>query len=640
MDDEPGQAVATGPRGLRDRALAVWRRTPVDLIGLVVIAAAIVVTHKRFILHGMCFNDPSWYFHFGHRVAAEKAVPYRDFVFQVGPLPIYVDATFQAIFGSKYAASLYAALFIKVLRVWVVWAIVRRLASLRAAGLIAVYCALDPLFMFAHHWSTAYVHLFITLAGLFLLLASRATRERAALTHLALAGLSAALIMSARQSAAIMVGLVLAASAAALVLRRELTPRRLLALGAGYAAGVVLLFGALAALGALGPAIQQMFLDAPQKKGIEGLPAALDAISGGAFTMPEHHWAIGFLLYLALPAVVVGAVLYLASHEREIALQTIGLVLIPIAFFIGLLVRYAELNYFSDLPRTFFTATTALAVLAPQRVRAWFGVPPLLAIAFGGLPLACDWALEMSFPGRGWGDAPSLILGVFLFALASSRLGGRAKTLLCGALAAASLINFAIAYRLDLNPFAKDTAGDGTRSETTESSANPRLRGLKVTQSRKLALDWLQQTVPPHSTCFVYGNLPVLYTLLGCQNPTRIDSTAADFITADDAEAAIEALRKHPPDYIIAHEKSWMNPPLTLDLEGKVERYEGLNPRASMVIHTGLRALLRQYTSVGTVGKDAMPDYLAAQAAKQWDIIDQTRVYRKKSLSDVLPGIF
>ncbi len=633
-------AGARGADGLRARALAIWRRIPVDLSGLVVIAAAVVISHKPFILHGMCFNDPSWYFHFGHRVVVEGAVPYRDFVFQVGPLPIYVDAAFQGIFGSKYAASLYASLFIKVFRVWVVWAIARRLAGGRAASLLAIFCVLDPLFMFAHHWSTAYVHLFITSSGLFLLVASRAAGERWALAHLGLAGLFASLVMSARQSAAIMLALVLFAGAAVLVLRKELSRRRLAALAIGYAAGVALLAAALAALGALGPAIQQMFLDAPSKKGVHGITAVLDALSGGALVMPEHSWIVGFLVYLGLPAVIVAGVVHLAARERELSLQTIGLVIIPIAFYVGLLTRYAELNFFSDLPRMFFTVTTALAVLAPGRLRAWFGVPPLLAIAFGGLPLACDWALEMSYPGRGWGDAPSLVLGVFLFTLATARLGGRAKTMLAGAIAAAAVINFVAAYRLDLNPFAKDTAGDGTRKETQFESSNGRLRGIRITQSRQFALEWLIRNVAPRSTCFVYGNLPVLYTLLKCKNPTRIDSTAADFITAADAEAAIAALRRRPPDYIIAHEKSWMNPPLATELEGKLERYEGTNPRASMIMHVGLRELLRQYVSVGTVGKDGMPDYLAAQAAKQWDIIDATRVYRKRDLSDVLPELF
>src|SRR5216683_2873756 len=79
------------------------RRIPADVIALVAITVGVIVTHVPFERHGMCFNDPSWYFHFGRRVL-DGDVPYRDFVFQVGPLPIYTDAAFQKIFGSTYVA--------------------------------------------------------------------------------------------------------------------------------------------------------------------------------------------------------------------------------------------------------------------------------------------------------------------------------------------------------------------------------------------------------------------------------------------------------------------------------------------------------------------------------------------------------
>src|SRR6266850_666751 len=83
-----------------------WSRILRDVVAFLVIAIAMIVTHRPFIRHGFCFNDPGWYFHFGHRVF-QGDVPYRDYVFQVGPLPVYVDAFFQKLFGSVYLASLY-----------------------------------------------------------------------------------------------------------------------------------------------------------------------------------------------------------------------------------------------------------------------------------------------------------------------------------------------------------------------------------------------------------------------------------------------------------------------------------------------------------------------------------------------------
>jgi hypothetical protein len=48
-------------------------------------------------------------------------------------------------------------------------------------------------------------------------------------------------------------------------------------------------------------------------------------------------------------------------------------------------------------------------------------------------------------------------------------------------------------------------------------------------------------------TCFVYGIVPILYDLVECKNPTMIDVTIPDFITAADAEHALAILRTQPP---------------------------------------------------------------------------------------------
>ena len=606
--------------------MALARRIPIDVVVLLAIAIVVFVTHRAAIARGMCFNDPSWYFHFGARALAGD-VPYRDYIFQVGPLPVYVDAAFQAVFGSKYLASMYAALAIKIVRMFVVWSIARRLTSRPAAGLLLVFCAFDPLFAFAHHWSTHYAQLFFTLAGLWLVLASRSEGRRV-LVYLALAGASAALVVSARQSSAVMIGLTLLGTTSVLAWRGEFfTRQRFVAMWAGYAGALVVVFGMLALVGALGPAIQQMFLDAPAKKGVSGLAAVADALSGGALVVgPGWTWWGGLLVYLALPCVVVAAIVYLSSREVPVPAAVIGMSVIPVALVLGLTVRHGSISFLTDVPRLFLCVVVAFAVLAPARLRTWFGLEPVVAIGLAMLPVASDWALEMSYPGRGWGDAPALVVGAILISLASTRLPARGKTLLCGALAVAGVLHVAVALHDDINPFAKDVGADGKLTETTFKSRNPYLRGTRISEARKRTLEWLQAQVPPRSTCFVYANLPVLYTLLDCRNPTRLDSTAADFITGDDAAAAIATLRANPPEFLIAHENSWMSPSLELDVPG----YAGLNPEASRVMHQGLRALLAEYDSIGLVG-EAIGPLLAKQVATQWDTIDVTRVYRRRS---------
>src|SRR6185436_4837201 len=90
------------------RSLLAGRRVPVDAVAFAAIAVATIAVRAPFLHHGMTFSDASWFFHFGRR-ALQGDVPYRDYVFQVGPLPIYVDALFQKLFGGTYLVSLYAA---------------------------------------------------------------------------------------------------------------------------------------------------------------------------------------------------------------------------------------------------------------------------------------------------------------------------------------------------------------------------------------------------------------------------------------------------------------------------------------------------------------------------------------------------
>jgi hypothetical protein len=163
-------------------------RVPIDAVAFVVIAAVTVAIREPFLHHSVTFSDAR-FFHFGRR-ALHGDVPYRDYVFQVGLLPIYVDVLFQKLFGTTYMASLYASLFIHVLRLFVLWALVRRLTGWRPAALLAVFGVCDAFFGWCHHWSWAYAQLFLSTAGLCFVAATAATSERRVLVWLALAGFS------------------------------------------------------------------------------------------------------------------------------------------------------------------------------------------------------------------------------------------------------------------------------------------------------------------------------------------------------------------------------------------------------------------------------------------------------------------
>lgn len=611
-------------------------RAPIDVVALLVIALTMIATHRPLIHQGMSWCDPSWFFHFGNRTL-HGAVPYRDYVFSLGPFPIYLDAGFQGIFGETYLASLYAGLFIKILRVWVYWLLVRRLVSTRAAALFAVFAALDSSVSYwAHHWNSTDAQLFFTTSALWIVVALDAARagrpEWRVRAYLALAGFFAALVVTARQPTFLMMVVLLVPTTAVLVYRKELTRARFLALWGGFAAALLIVAVFLGAQGALGPAIHQMFLDASQKKNVSGLHGVLDAVSGGALVSDGPRWGRswwgGALYFLGLPVALTIASMVAVSRARAWSSRTLATLAVPVAIVVGLLCRDGLLNPFSDLSRTMFTVTTVLAVLWPARLRQWFGIEPLAAIGLGTIPLASDWALELSLPGRGWGDAASLTPGMLLFILACARLSTRVRTGLCAALAVSGVVSYVVPIARDITPFQTSENIDGTLAQNQFAVDHPIFGGLEVSAHRARLVPWLVSSIPRGSSCFMYGVIPVIYEIIGCTNPTRIDVTIPDFISARDAEAAVAVLRANPPEYLIAQENSWMNPALTIDFEGRPYNIE-LNERASIALHKGLRALvLERYEEIGYSG-DVLGPELAKEAARSWDSPQATRLYRR-----------
>jgi hypothetical protein len=305
----------------------------------------------------------------------------------------------------------------------------------------------------------------------------------------------------------------------------------------------------------------------------------------------------------------------------------------PALVVVGMLSRSALLDPLVDLPRTFLSATTLLALASPERSRRWLGLEPGLAIGFGAMALACDWALEMSFPGRGWTDVWALIMGALLLALASRRVAERAKLALCGGFAIAAVVHCAVSLHAGENPISKREAADGKMAANSAvarvgGKPHPMLRGLRIPEWRARILEWLAERVPRGSTCFIYANLPALYSLLDCRNPTHLDTTIADFPSAGDAEEAAAALRRSPPDFILAYDNMWMSPGIAVDLGGKAEHYDSWNPRASMAIHLGLRAIIDRYEDLGLVSEALPAD--GEQASGFWDVLGAVRVYRRR----------
>ncbi|HUJ61424.1 MAG TPA: hypothetical protein VLX92_23125 [Kofleriaceae bacterium] len=425
------------------------RRIPEDVIALAAIALVVGTSHAPLIRHAVGLHDPSTLFALGHRVLGGAAL-YRDVAFPHGPLPVYVDAGFQGLLGGKLIASLYAALAVKVLRVWAVWLVVRGLADRRTAALVAVFAAFDPLFGGAAHVEAAYAELFAALAALWVV------RGR-----LALASACAAAIAWALPGAG-----VVAAIAFAVGVRR----------------------GAVAAGASLGAAI-----------------VAIALLGGGVAWLPAlpSGWA------LALPVAAVAVALAVARCER-VELGAVAMLAVPIGSLVALFSGSLALDPLDLLPRVLGVAVTVAAAVAPERVRGWLGVEPVVAVALVGVPIACG--------------APAAVLGALVLALSSARLAPRAKHVLAAALALSGAGAFALALHAGRDPLAgPDVAA---LRDTRVSSPHPMLRGLRVTRPDRDALAALREMVPRGATCFVDADLPALYALLGCTNPTRYDQDA------------------------------------------------------------------------------------------------------------------
>jgi len=397
----------------------------------------------------------------------------------------------------------------------------------------------------------------------------------------------------------------------------------------GYAVALLALAGVLAAMGALGPAVQQMFLDAPQKKNVGGVEAIADALSGGWATQPKYDPSLtlwtSFLRFQSGP-LLVSAVL-LACVARPRLARSLVLAAFPLAFVLGNFTSFATVSVYNDLPRTFATLALAWLVVTPRDAERAFGVPREILLVLLALPLAMEWAMELSFPGRGWGEVASLLSGMLLVFMASQSVPRGAKLALAALLGVTSVLVYRDWRAGDQNPFGKFDYAEGTIAENHVAVDHPLLRGLKVNEARGHFLAWLRGRVSPGERCFVYGSMPALYDLLGCDNPSKLDTTAADFVTAADVDRAIAALDRAPPRWIIAQETHWMNPDLEVPFTGDEGMYSGLNPRASKALHRGLRSLLPRYELVDS-SRDHLTSADLAWADRAPDQLGRVRLYR------------
>ena len=588
------------------------------------------VTHAAVVTHGLPWADAAMFFHFGHKLVASGKIPFRDYVFQVGPLPIYVDAAFQKVFGSSYVASLWAGTALKATLAFVVQLFAARWVNRLAGVLLAVFLVLDPAFAFQHHWSTPYALLFALLAIFAFCRAQERPAQRTA--WLAASGAFVACIVSARQSGFVVATVAALLVTAALAVRdHAFMNRRALASFWGGFAGVLGVFAAiLFAQGALVETVRALLLEAPAKKSVLDLVVVLDMLSGGALVehRPPFTPATAFFYYNGLPLLVSFIVLVaLRRRSRQDAGGAL-LLTIPLAIALTRISSHWAYGALDDLPRVFGMVCLGLAVVAPRTATRMLGIPASMLAMMLALLLALEAALEASYFGRGWVDVASMVALALLVGLRTNRIGGRTKTLLAAAFALVGVIDAAWLRGRGFDPFAKDDMFEGTLADARFESAAPAARGMTMDESKALVTAWLRERIQPGDSCFVYGTSSMLYDLLECENPSRLDITIADFFSERDGVEAVRALEAHPPTWIVAAETHWTNPDLATPFTGDDSIYlTGPNAAAAKVLHLGVQGLLGRYEVFGETSAALRPDLLP-QAEAHPEKPHRFRLYR------------
>jgi hypothetical protein len=585
------------------------------LIGLALVALA----RASLIDYGLGFSDTTWMFHFGRRVLGGE-LPYRDFIFQTGPFPLFFEALLQKIFGSHYGVSMACNLLVMLATALLQYGVAVRLHVDRwAAALIILVTGLTVIPGSFFHWNKDLANFFCWLAA-FAWLRTPGTKVPLWKSPEFRAGLALGCVFFSRQSN----GMVTAAAAfgtlgaASLFHQNRDLAWRTTRLVSGWACTIVFVLLILQALGIGQLAIQQMVLDAAQKKSAGGIRSIADALTGGGAVLgpPYSVWSGIWqtnryaLLFLA----VTGAIVLWRPAFSFVVLAAWA----PAYF----LERY-PLTSWADLPRVFLSFL-ALALAIPALSRKVKNLRLELNHLFPlVIALGCTWAMEMSVPLRGWVDYSVVLPMAFLTWLHFARTSQAIFVLASAALVAFALLYTPFKqYRAGDNPFYGGGWREGGISELVSRDI-PRIGRRLIAPKRDALFTWLLPQVAPGSTCFVHGNWPVLYTILDCRNPTLLDTTIPDFFTSADGEKALRALRNAPPDWIIEQVGAWMSPPL--DLAPESGDYGILNPSASRTMHVGLRELILDYELSGTFSPNGFPGVTASPE------LNQLRLYRRKA---------
>lgn len=594
----------------------LFYRSKREFTTLLFLSFVIIISSLYGANRGLNWSDYSQIFHFGNRIL-NGYLPYRDFSYQTGFVPIFVNAFFQKLLGEYYFTSLVVGLLVELFTLLALYFTLRQFTSRFISINICIALSLitPELISSGHEYWT---NLFLTISGLFIVVAWKKLESKNAYLYILLAGIYLGLTVGIRQSNGILCILVTSMAIVCHSLRygKAYIQKVTLPLIAGVGVGLVAIASFLLLNQSMSAAIYELFIAAGEKKNFSALSGALDALSGGAFFGSSVNSAIiKIILYNLIPLLIIGVIFILIKSPASTLPKKVGFILIPSLVILGTgiqeIARFGTSGNLSggqiiseilvyDIPRISLSIAFLMLCLLPRKTEAFLGLSAPIFSILVAFTLGTIWSMQMSWVGRSYVSTRMLIALVMLVAIASSQIANSWKKRL-----SVAFISVAIAV------FSSQIISDSLGQEgiyvgfykNNYSLNHPMTKFITVHEEKAKAFSMLRQYIKPGDSCFIYGSAPILYTLLDCKNPTKNDVAYADALTLKDARKAVAALKNNPPQWIIetplapAIEKESKKPPSFYDFSGQPGPIE---------LRRGLKDMIKNYRLVSKV-KDLFP---------------------------------
>jgi hypothetical protein len=582
--------------------------------------------------YGLNWSDAQTVGYFSGRMARVGELPYRDFVYHAGPMPILIDGMLQSNLGPSLEISNALGMTLNVC----VCVILALFATGNAGIPVGCLLAVVLIGLAPQPYHSAYVH--VGLAGALVALAWMRRFRTGGNCLAVFGGIGVGLSIWCRPHGGCML---LATVGLSYIVYRLRWPTRnhgwILSFFGGVIASVILCVWLLWNMGILDQAFTESFLHASARKSIGVAMAIWESLAAGTW-IPGSSGVLEWLWCAASAVPFFFTVLYFimmckenTEHRVRRYIKCVA-VLIAIGFLTmpfdtlrsNNLIVY---NGFQGVRESQRIIATSLGhylawwfvwscwLLCLVRPRLWVTVhrldPRCCLVLIPVLAVAGTAQMQVSSIGPDYVCIPGWLNDPLLVALVLVLVGGVRHS---GPILGLRLWpGFGILVALGLRILLYMCFSDGLmpglpdgRHRIFESQDRAyQVGGLNPSKSK--LVHWLKSNIDPQESVFVYGVMPPIYRILNVVNPTRIDSIYQDFLTPDDVRQAACDLASRPPLWILVQGAV----PIRA-VEGKLSRLTGV-----------IVDLLQNYEPVSSFLE--IPDQ-----GDYFDMLAPMRLYRRK----------